>query len=44
MSLAQRERALALLRESLSAGGFQTARDVMRLNEFVRTLTGSDGE
>jgi hypothetical protein len=44
MSLAQRERALALLRESLSAGGFQTARDVMRLNEFVRTLTGSDVE
>ncbi len=44
MSPAQRERALALLRESLSAGGFQTARDVMRLNEFVRTITGSDVE
>ena len=44
MSPAQRERALALLRESLSAGGFQTARDVMRLNEFVRTITGSDAE
>ena len=44
MSPAQRERALALLRESLSAGGFQTARDVMRLNEFVRAITGSDVE
>jgi hypothetical protein len=44
MSPAQRERALALLRDSLSAGGFQTARDVMRLNEFVRTITGSDAE
>ena len=44
MSPAQRERALAMLRESLSAGGFQTARDVMRLNEFVRTITGSDVE
>ena len=44
MGPAQRERALALLRASLSAGGFQTARDVMRLNEFVRTITGSDVE
>jgi hypothetical protein len=44
MGLAQRERALALLHQSLSAGGFQTARDVMRLNEFVRTITGSDAE
>ncbi len=41
---AQREPALALLRESLSAAGWQTARDVMRLNELVRTLTGSDTE
>lgn len=44
MSPAQRDRALALVRESLSAEGFQTARDVMRLNEFVRTFTGSDVE
>jgi hypothetical protein len=44
MTPAQRDRALALLRESLSAAGFQTARDVMRLNELVRTLTGSDAE
>jgi hypothetical protein len=40
----QRDRALALLRASLSADGFRTARDVMRLNELVRTLTGSDAE
>ena len=32
MSDTQRDRAFALLRESLSAEGFQTARDVMRLN------------
>ncbi len=44
MSPAPRDRALALLRESLSAGGFQTARDVMRLNEYVRLFTGSDVE
>jgi Protein of unknown function (DUF3500) len=44
MSASQRGRALALLGESLSASGFQTARDVMRLNELVRTLTGRDAE
>jgi len=36
----QREAALALVRESMSAGGFETARDVMRLNDYVRELTG----
>ena len=40
MSDAQRDRAFALLRESLSAEGFQTARDVMRLNETVLEMTG----
>ena len=40
MSDGQRERAFALLRESLSAEGFQTARDVMRLNETVLEMTG----
>ena len=40
----QREAALALMRESLSAGGYQTARDVMRLNEHIRELTGRDAE
>jgi hypothetical protein len=34
-----RERALRLLRTSMSAAGFQTARDVMRLNEHVLELT-----
>ncbi len=40
MSDTQRDRAFALLRESLSAEGFQTARDVMRLNETVLEMTG----
>ena len=40
----QREAALALLGETLSQTAFQTARDVMRLNEAVRTITGSDAE
>jgi hypothetical protein len=40
MSDVQRDRAFALLRESLSAEGFQTARDVMRLNETVLEMTG----
>ena len=40
MSDTQRDRAFALLRESLSAEGFQTARDVMRLNETVMEMTG----
>jgi len=44
MSPAQRDRALALVRESLSAQGFKTARDVMRLNELVLAITGSQAE
>ena len=44
MTAAQRDRALALLAASLSAAGLRTARDVMRLNEFVRTVTGRDEE
>src|SRR5215472_4995643 len=36
----QREAALALVRESMSAGGFETARNVMRLNDYVREITG----
>jgi len=40
----QRDLALALLRESVSAEGYQTARDVMRLNELIRVVTGSDQE
>src|SRR5499427_5443629 len=44
LSQAQRDRALVLLRESLSAHGFKTARDVMRLNELVLAITGSQPE
>lgn len=44
MSPAQRDRALALLQESLSQGGFQTARDIMKLNETLREITGRDEE
>jgi hypothetical protein len=40
----QRDRALALLKESLSADGFRTARDVMRLNDFIGAITGSQTE
>ena len=44
MTETQRDLALALLRESLSRDGFRTARDVMRLNELVRVITGSHDE
>ena len=40
----QRERALAVVRESVSAAGFKLARDVMRLNEHIGELTGRPGE
>lgn len=40
MSGVQADRAFALLRESLSAEGFQTAQDIMRLNETVMEMTG----
>lgn len=36
----QREIALGLLRASLSARGYQSARDAMRLNETLREITG----
>jgi hypothetical protein len=39
-----REAALALLRESLSAAGYQTARDVMRLNQHALEITGKPDE
>jgi hypothetical protein len=38
---AQRAAALGLLEATLSASGFRTARDVMRLNETLGELTGS---
>jgi hypothetical protein len=40
----QRELALELVRESLSSAGFQTARDVMRLNETIGEITGRPHE
>jgi hypothetical protein len=39
MTDSQRERAFALLTESLSGQGFETARDIMRLNETVMEMT-----
>ena len=44
MTETQRNLALALVRESLSRDGFRTARDVMKLNELVRVITGSHDE
>jgi Protein of unknown function (DUF3500) len=40
----QRERALDLVRATCSAQGFRTARDVMRLNDALREITGRDEE
>src|SRR5262245_46303023 len=40
LSPAQREQALGVLRQSLSARGFETARDVMKLNETIAEITG----
>jgi hypothetical protein len=36
----RRERALALMRETMSAAGYRTARDIMRLNEHMLEVTG----
>src|SRR5689334_4073542 len=44
MTPRQRQRALALLEASLGTAGYTTARDVMRLNEWVRIFTGSESE
>jgi hypothetical protein len=40
MTDAQHDRAFALLKETLSTQGFETARDIMRLNETVMEMTG----
>jgi hypothetical protein len=40
MNDAQRHCAFALLKETLSTEGFETARDIMRLNETVMEMTG----
>jgi hypothetical protein len=39
-----REAALNILRSTLSPVGFETARNIMRLNETIREITGSDDE
>ncbi len=44
MSPALRESAFALMRATLSARGFDNARDVMRLNETIAELTGKFDE
>ena len=41
LSSAQREAALDLMRESLSVRGFDTARNVMRLNHVLGEITGN---
>jgi hypothetical protein len=41
---AGRERALDVVRAALSPAGFATARNIMRLNETIREITGSDAE
>jgi hypothetical protein len=40
----QREAALALMRETMSAAGYRSARDVMRLNEHALEITGKPDE
>ena len=40
LALGQRQAALALVSSVLSAGGFESARNVMKLNEHARELTG----
>lgn len=44
MNAAQRERAFALMRATLSARGFAGARDIMKLNETIAELTGKFDE
>jgi len=44
MADSSRELALDILRATLSPAGFETARNVMRLNETIREITGSDAE
>ncbi len=44
MSIQQRELALGVLKASLSPSGFELARNIMRLNESIREITGSDEE
>jgi hypothetical protein len=44
LGLDQREAALCLLRETMSASGYQGARDIMKLNEHALEITGKAEE
>ena len=44
MTEEQRELAFGLLKEGFSPGGFELARNIMKLNEAIREITGSDEE
>lgn len=44
MNQSQKEKAFALLRASLSVKGFETSRDIMRLNETIAEMTGKHDE
>jgi len=44
MTMAQRDAALLLMQESLSPAGYESARNIMKLNETIRELTGRDIE
>jgi hypothetical protein len=44
MSQVQRKLAFNLLREGFSPSGFELARNIMKLNESIREITGSDEE
>ena len=44
MTSAQRDLAFNLLRQGFSPDGFQLARNIMKLNEAIREITGSDEE
>ena len=44
MTRGQRDLAFSLLRECFSPSGFELARNIMKLNESMREITGSDDE
>ena len=44
MTQDQRDLALGLLREGFSPSGFELARNIMKLNDSIREITGSDEE
>ena len=44
MSDAQKEKALDIMRMSMSAAGFETSRNIMKLNETIREITQRDIE